>query len=74
MHCRATTSSPLSFTYEGVAGKQRRVAKPVVVAGGMFLLIVVFYVLREHWSHVIGAWPHLLLFLCPLMHLFMQRG
>jgi hypothetical protein len=47
---------------------------PLVVAGGMLLLIVVFYLLREHWSHVIGTWPYLLLLLCPLMHLFMHRG
>jgi len=47
---------------------------PTVVASGMLILVIVFYVLREHWSHVVGAWPYLLLLLCPLMHVFMHRG
>lgn len=47
---------------------------PSIVAGGMLLLIVAFYLLREHWSHLSGTWPYLLLLLCPLMHLFMHRG
>lgn len=29
-----------------------------------------FYVLREHWGHVLGLAPYLLLLACPLMHLF----
>jgi hypothetical protein len=47
---------------------------PVVVAGGMLVLILVVYLLREHWGHVSGTWPYLLLLLCPLMHVFMHRG
>lgn len=43
---------------------------PGVVAATMVLLIVGFYMLREHWSHVAGLWPYLLLLVCPLMHLF----
>jgi hypothetical protein len=34
------------------------------------LAIAGFFVLREHWSHVLGLGPYLLLLLCPLMHLF----
>lgn len=33
-------------------------------------VIAVFYVLREHWAHVLGNLPYLLLLGCPLMHLF----
>ncbi|MFC3125096.1 DUF2933 domain-containing protein [Pseudoroseomonas globiformis] len=44
----------------------------VVVIG--FALIVAFYVLREHYAHVFGALPYLLLLACPLMHLFMHHG
>jgi hypothetical protein len=40
----------------------------------MLLVIGAFYLLREHWGHVAGNWPYLLLLLCPLMHLFMHRG
>lgn len=31
--------------------------------------IAAFALLREHWSHVAGYWPYLLLLVCPLMHL-----
>lgn len=35
----------------------------------MLALIAAFYLLREHWAHVVGNWPYLLLLLCPLMHI-----
>ena len=44
-----------------------------LTVGWMVVLIVAFYILREHWGHVVGAWPYLLLLGCPLMHLFMHR-
>lgn len=31
---------------------------------------LVFYVAREHYSHISQALPYLILLLCPLMHLF----
>lgn len=37
------------------------------------LAIGAFFVLREHWNHVLGLAPYLLLLLCPLMHLFGHR-
>jgi hypothetical protein len=45
-----------------------------VIALAMTLAIGAFYLLREHWSHVAGAWPYLLLLACPLMHLFHGHG
>lgn len=47
---------------------------PSTIAVAMVVLIAGFYLLREHWNHVAGAWPYLLLLLCPLMHLFGHRG
>lgn len=47
---------------------------PVGVAVAMLALIAAFYVLREHWQHVAGSWPYLLLLACPLMHVFHGRG
>jgi hypothetical protein len=44
--------------------------KPGTVAAAMIGVVVLFYVLREHWGHVLGVLPYLLLLLCPLMHLF----
>ena len=40
----------------------------------MVALIGVFFLLREHWGHVAGYWPYLLLMACPLMHLFHGHG
>ncbi len=48
--------------------------KPVTIALLMILLIITFYLVREHWGHVAGLWPYLLLLACPLMHLFHGRG
>ena len=48
--------------------------KPVKIALLMILLIVAFYLLREHWGHVAGLWPYLLLLACPVMHLFHGHG
>jgi hypothetical protein len=39
-----------------------------------FGLVIAFYVLREHYAHAFGLLPYLLLFSCPLMHLFMHHG
>ena len=40
----------------------------------MVALIAGLYLLREHWNHLAGAWPYLLLLACPLMHLFHGHG
>ena len=40
----------------------------------MIAAIGVFYLLREHWSHLAGNWIYLLLLACPLMHLFHGHG
>lgn len=36
-------------------------------------LILLFFLLREHWGHLLGLWPYLLLAACPLMHLLHGR-
>jgi len=41
--------------------------KFVIIA---FALIGAFYVLREHYQHVVGYLPYVLLLACPLLHLF----
>lgn len=48
------------------------------LVAGFFLVvehkahILGFY--TEHESHILSAFPYLLLLLCPLMHLFMHGG
>lgn len=37
-------------------------------------LVGIFYMRREHYGHVLGALPYLVLLACPLMHLLMHRG
>ncbi len=44
------------------------------VAVAMLAVIAGFYFLREHWQHVAGSWPYLLLLACPLMHMFHGHG
>ena len=46
----------------------------VITAIAMVLVIAGFYILREHWGHVAGYWPYLLLAACPLIHLFGGHG
>jgi hypothetical protein len=48
--------------------------RPVGMALVTVALIAGFYLLREHWGHVLGYWPYLLLLACPLMHLMHGNG
>jgi hypothetical protein len=48
--------------------------RALLTAALMTALIGAFYVLREHWGHVAGYWPYLLLLACPLMHVFHRHG
>lgn len=36
--------------------------------------VAAYFLLAEHWAHVAGALPFLLVLACPLMHLFMHGG
>jgi len=49
-------------------------SKQLIGAVIMLALIGAFFLLREHWSHIAGYWPYLLLLACPLMHLFHGHG
>lgn len=51
-----------------------KAARALWIAAAMTALIGVFFLLREHWGHVAGYWPYLLLLACPVMHLFHGRG
>jgi hypothetical protein len=48
--------------------------RPAGMAVATAALIAGFYLLREHWGHVLGFWPYLLLLACPLMHLMHGHG
>ncbi len=44
------------------------------VAVAMLAVIALFSLIREHWTHLFGAWVYLLLLLCPLLHLYGHAG
>jgi Protein of unknown function (DUF2933) len=37
-----------------------------------FLTIAAFFLITEHWAHVLGALPYVLVLLCPVLHLLMH--
>lgn len=39
-----------------------------------FLVVAAFFLWSEHRAHLMGVLPYLLLFACPLMHLFHHHG
>jgi hypothetical protein len=39
-----------------------------------FILVILFFLVTEHRAHFFGALPYVLVFACPLMHLFLHRG
>nr|WP_242610158.1 DUF2933 domain-containing protein [Fluviicoccus keumensis] len=36
--------------------------------------VALFFLFEEHRAHLLGLLPYLILFACPLMHLFMHHG
>ncbi|MGV2068923.1 MULTISPECIES: DUF2933 domain-containing protein [Agrobacterium] len=48
--------------------------RTLLLMAASLALILLFYVLREHWGHVLGYSPYLILLACPLMHLFHRHG
>lgn len=51
---------------------QRREVFHWIVRGS--LVVAIAYAVIEHWQHLSGALPYLLLLACPLMHLFGHHG
>lgn len=37
-----------------------------------FLAIAGFFLITEHWAHLMGVLPYVLLLLCPLLHLLLH--
>ena len=44
------------------------------IAMWVFLAIVLYFLVTEHWAHVVAYLPYALLLACPFMHLFMHGG
>lgn len=43
------------------------------VLAGVFAVGLALAV-ADHWAHIFGILPYLILLACPLMHVFMHRG
>src|SRR5450759_1567706 len=69
--CKMT--SPIDETHNG-ANQPSFWRRPIGMALETLALIAGFFLLREHWGHVLGLWPYLLLLACPLMHLMHGHG
>ena len=66
-HAQTTTDPNTSACPTGSLSNFVKTAAIMVVG------IAAFYLLREHWNHLVGYWAYLILLACPLMHLFMHR-
>lgn len=64
-----TSMSPAGHDHSDA---HQRSARPWMVACVMLAFILLFFMLREHWEHVAGKWPYMLLLACPLLHVFMH--
>jgi hypothetical protein len=40
----------------------------------IFLGFIAYFLITEHWAHIVPFLPWLILAACPLMHLFMHGG
>jgi hypothetical protein len=49
-------------------------SRNLLFSGISLAAIALFFVLREHWGHMLGLVPYLILLACPLMHLFHHHG
>ena len=72
--CTAKGRTPTRTRPDGRSCPYSLLANPGSIAATGFGLVAVFYLLREHTAHTLGALPYLLLLACPLMHLFMHHG
>lgn len=48
-------------------------SKAAVVMLG-FAAVAGFFLITEHWAHLYGWLPFLIILACPLMHIFMHHG
>lgn len=40
----------------------------------IFLGFIAYFLITEHWAHVVPYLPWLILLICPLLHVFMHGG
>ena len=40
----------------------------------IFLAFITYFLITEHWAHIVPYLPWLILLACPFMHVFMHGG
>ncbi|MBI2970224.1 MAG: DUF2933 domain-containing protein [Gammaproteobacteria bacterium] len=40
----------------------------------VFFAIILYFLVTEHWAHIVPYLPWLLLLACPLLHVYMHGG
>ena len=40
----------------------------------VFLAFIAYFLITEHWAHIVPFLPWLIFLACPLMHIFMHGG
>jgi DUF2933 family protein len=40
----------------------------------VFLVFIAYFLVTEHWAHIVPYLPFIILLLCPFMHIFMHGG
>ncbi|HEY5653147.1 MAG TPA: DUF2933 domain-containing protein [Pontiella sp.] len=43
---------------------------PSGIAALFFLAAIGYFLITEHWAHIVPYLPYLIILLCPLMHMF----
>lgn len=56
------------------SGSRRWMRSPVSLVYVILGATALLFLLIDHWAHLFGVLPYLLLLACPLIHLFMHRG
>lgn len=59
--------------HEGTTGKSWWLSRSGIAAL-FFLGAAGFFLLTEHWAHVVPYLPYLIILACPLMHIFHHGG
>jgi hypothetical protein len=48
--------------------------KRINISMWLFLAFIAYFLVTEHWAHIVPFLPWLILLACPLMHVFMHGG
>jgi hypothetical protein len=56
------------------ANKPTSIGKRSNLTMWAFLVFIAYFLITEHWAHIVPFLPWLILLACPLMHIFMHGG